>query len=111
MTIKETLQAFASFYDELQRRIVEQDEDIVDEGDWVRVEQVLEGASTDVGKAYKTAQSIIDTGVSCKTCRYNQNDLVDGRPCACLGCLFMNLTPEQQKQEMNYESNKPDPLY
>lgn len=58
----------------------------------------------DWDEAMDEAQAILDKGLTCDTCKYNQNDPTDGRPCACLSCALMHLTPEQQKNKINYEA-------
>ncbi len=58
----------------------------------------------DWNEAVDEAQAVLDKGLTCATCKYNQNDPTDGRPCACLTCALSYLTPEQQKNKINYEA-------
>ena len=58
----------------------------------------------DLSEAAGGAQAILDKGLTCASCKYDQDDLMGGRPCACLTCVLSHLTPEQQKNKINYEA-------
>lgn len=87
MTIKEILQNFTEFYECADK-----------DGTCNLLDD------PDLGKAIDEAQAVLDKGLTCASCKYNQDDLTDGRPCACLTCALSYLTPEQQKHEINHEA-------
>lgn len=92
MTIKEILQSFTEFYESICE--AESIDDV--RNAWFDGPDLVEAAGE--------ARVILDKGLTCTNCKYGQDDLADGRPCACLTCALSYLTPEQQKNEINHEA-------
>lgn len=110
MTIKEILQNFKGFYGKINEIANMQDEYRSDGEPYTYAEigqafcNYLFDKPVSVDEAIDEVQAVLDKGLTCASCKYGQDDLADGRPCACLTCALSHLTSEQQKNEINHEA-------